>query len=344
MSGYTEQVREMIEQMSYNQIFVASELKKNRLSAIPEAIFYKALERLVQQEKLVHLTKGLYYRPYIEDHRLILMTEDKIVDYYVADNNGARIGNGLLIEKGIVSGQEERVQLLSNRLVENQKTVGNVSVQKTQMRLDENIIAVIQALEILQNMSDISRINKKRFISYMREFAQNYSEETTAYVLSKRKYKKSTIAFLKEMLDWFGIYNSLEEHLSPLSKYKIPTVEELRLEIPDYVQRRLQEYVAGIGKIYGNHLKEVILYGSFAKGNFDEDNSDIDIMILVDIEEQEINEKGRMLTDLSYDFMEGYELDIKPVAVNRAHFQKWVGVYPFYKNVREEGVYLYGAA
>ena len=257
MSGYAEQIRKVIEHMPYYQIFVASELKKSALMTIPEAIFYKTLERLVQHKNLVHLTKGLYYRPYIKDGRIIPISEEKIVDYYVADNNGARIGCGVLVEKGIMSDQERRIQLLSNRLVENQKTIGNISVQKAQIEFDESVIAVIQALEILQNVGDINKIDKKRFVAHMREFAQNYSEETNEYVLSMRKYKKSTIAFLKELLDWFGVYNSLEEHLSPLSKYKIPTVEELRLEIPDNVQRWLQEYVKEIGKIF--HMKHMLL-------------------------------------------------------------------------------------
>ena len=38
------------------------------------------------------------------------------------------------------------------------------------------------------------------------------------------------------------------------------------------------------------------------------------------------------------------DIDIKPMAVNAQHFDKWVGTYPFYSNVMEEGVMLYEAA
>ena len=41
----------------------------------------------------------------------------------------------------------------------------------------------------------------------------------------------------------------------------------------------LAEYVAGVKRIFGNHLKTVILYGSYARGDYNDD-SDIDIMIL----------------------------------------------------------------
>ena len=38
----------------------------------------------------------------------------------------------------------------------------------------------------------------------------------------------------------------------------------------------LDKYIAEIKKIYGTHLQEVILYGSYARGDFKED-SDIDM-------------------------------------------------------------------
>lgn len=72
-------------------------------------------------------------------------------------------------------------------------------------------------------------------------------------------------------------------------------------------------YVSGIKKIYGRHLKQIILFGSYARVDFRED-SDIDIMILLDITKNE-------------DF-----------------FNKWAVNYPFYANIRKEGVNLYGAA
>ena len=37
------------------------------------------------------------------------------------------------------------------------------------------------------------------------------------------------------------------------------------------------------------------------------------------------------------------DIDIKPIAKNGAHFKKWSENYPFYANIKEEGVVLYGA-
>ena len=49
----------------------------------------------------------------------------------------------------------------------------------------------------------------------------------------------------------------------------------------------LEQYVTKLIEIYGSHIKSVILYGSYARGDYTED-SDIDIMILLDISDMEI--------------------------------------------------------
>lgn len=46
------------------------------------------------------------------------------------------------------------------------------------------------------------------------------------------------------------------------------------------IQTLLTDYLAEIQKIYGLHLKSVILYGSYARGDYTPE-SDVDIMILV---------------------------------------------------------------
>lgn len=105
----------------------------------------------------------------------------------------------------------------------------------------------------------------------------------------------------------------------------------------------LGQYVEEIKKIYGERLKSVILYGSYARGDFRAD-SDIDIMILVDLEDMEVEKYSKQLSWATYDFNEEHGMDIKPIAKSDIHFKKWLGVYPFYTNVQKEGVKLYGTA
>lgn len=111
--------------------------------------------------------------------------------------------------------------------------------------------------------------------------------------------------------------------------------------MPGTINLLLSEYVEEVGKIYGEHLKSVILYGSYARGDFRMD-SDIDIMILVDLPDMEVEMYRKQLSGTTYDFNEEHNTDIRPIAKSDAHFRKWLGVYPFYTNVQKEGVELYG--
>lgn len=113
--------------------------------------------------------------------------------------------------------------------------------------------------------------------------------------------------------------------------------------MPQAIHGLLEQYVAEIKKIYGSHVKEVILYGSYARGDFGAD-SDVDIMILLDISDLELKSYSRTLSYMTYDFNMDNDLDIKPIAKSQAHFEKWADNYPFYANIQKEGVVLYGAA
>ena len=113
--------------------------------------------------------------------------------------------------------------------------------------------------------------------------------------------------------------------------------------MPRIIQNVLQQYVQEIIKIYGSHLKRIILYGSYARGDFRED-SDVDIMILLDLTDMESKAYFDQLIKVTFDFNMEYGLDIKPIAKSLEHFRKWVNTYPFYTNISKEGVMLYDAA
>jgi predicted nucleotidyltransferase len=105
----------------------------------------------------------------------------------------------------------------------------------------------------------------------------------------------------------------------------------------------LRQYANSLKNVYGAHLKSVILYGSYARGDY-RDDSDVDIMILLDLSDMEIKQFRHQLSELTYDFNMDHDIDIKPIAKNKDHFEKWLEVYPFYKNVNQEGVRLFGVA
>ena len=93
--------------------------------------------------------------------------------------------------------------------------------------------------------------------------------------------------------------------------------------------------------ILGDKLTKIILYGSYARGDYKE-NSDIDIMILTTLTDEEIRRIKTDIYDLAFDFQMEYDTDINVIVKNEEHFNYWLGALPFYDNVQREGIVLNG--
>ena len=104
----------------------------------------------------------------------------------------------------------------------------------------------------------------------------------------------------------------------------------------------LDQYIEEIKRIIGSDVRNIILYGSYARGDYKSD-SDIDLMILVSCSEDKAVDLQNKLFDVSYDFWYQYDLEINPIVKNKSHFIRWVENYPFYNNVQKEGINLYAA-
>ncbi|MDY4969526.1 MAG: nucleotidyltransferase domain-containing protein [Lachnospiraceae bacterium] len=105
----------------------------------------------------------------------------------------------------------------------------------------------------------------------------------------------------------------------------------------------LRNYIADVQKIYGSHLKQIILYGSYARGDFTPD-SDVDVMLLVDLPEDRLDESADMLSEIGFDYNVAHDIWFMPIVKNIDHFHYWCKSYPFYSNVVKEGISLYEAA
>lgn len=105
------------------------------------------------------------------------------------------------------------------------------------------------------------------------------------------------------------------------------------------IKNLLQEYRNQLEAVSEAHIEKMILFGSYARGDFRKD-SDIDVMILVDLEEIPMKRYEDKVYDITYDFNYKYGTDIMPIVQNMNHFNYWKGAYMFYKNVEEEGVVI----
>ena len=109
--------------------------------------------------------------------------------------------------------------------------------------------------------------------------------------------------------------------------------------MPVYISNIIQDFAKSVRKMMGNSLDSVIVYGSYVRGGYSE-LSDIDVMLLVYLGEEEIKKISDQISDLAFDFMMKYGVDISPVITNIDHFNYWVDNLPYYRNIRDEGVRL----
>lgn len=112
--------------------------------------------------------------------------------------------------------------------------------------------------------------------------------------------------------------------------------------MPSNITNILKEYVTGLYQIIGKDLKQVVLYGSYARGEEEKNGeiSDIDIMILVDLNEEQIREIEKRVIDYSYDLDLKYDILLSPIIENIKNYRRRAKYMAFYKNIENEGVLL----
>ena len=102
------------------------------------------------------------------------------------------------------------------------------------------------------------------------------------------------------------------------------------------------EIVSRLKQLFSENLRQVILFGSYARGDQEED-SDMDIMVLVSLTDEEVKAYHAAIVDIMSDVSLKYGVLPSIIGKNYEHFYQWAPYLPFYRNVKAEGVELYGS-
>jgi len=104
--------------------------------------------------------------------------------------------------------------------------------------------------------------------------------------------------------------------------------------MPDAVQKLLKELKQGLMKLYGDRLKGLYLYGSYARGDYKE-GSDLDVLIVLNDFERapiELSRTDDLVGDLSLEYL-------ITVSLMFMREKDWLTAdKPLLRNVRVEGV------
>jgi len=102
-----------------------------------------------------------------------------------------------------------------------------------------------------------------------------------------------------------------------------------------------QEVLTAAKDTLGEKLDKVILFGSYARGDFDSD-SDVDIFVLADVPHEETNIWSNSIDDRLSDLWFEYDLLVCIHLTSKTMFDRYFNVLPYYQNVIREGVELHG--
>jgi predicted nucleotidyltransferase len=104
--------------------------------------------------------------------------------------------------------------------------------------------------------------------------------------------------------------------------------------MPVEIRKLLAELKQGLAEIYGDRLKAVYLFGSYARGDYHE-GSDLDVMIVLSDYLNygaEIDRSGELISRLSLES----EVSISRVIIKENQWQE--SDTPLLRNIRAEGV------
>jgi len=104
--------------------------------------------------------------------------------------------------------------------------------------------------------------------------------------------------------------------------------------MPADVKRLLTKLKNGLTELYGDRLKAVYLFGSYARGDYDE-SSDLDVMIVLDNYRsywEELIRSVELASDLSLE----HNVTISRTIMPEEQWKK--GDLPVLRNVRAEGI------
>ena len=85
MPTYASAVENAIEKYKAHELIIAADLYLEIKKEVPETAFYKNLERMCKAKLLIHLTKGIYYKPKKSSFGEIPISTEQIVKERIED-------------------------------------------------------------------------------------------------------------------------------------------------------------------------------------------------------------------------------------------------------------------
>jgi len=104
------------------------------------------------------------------------------------------------------------------------------------------------------------------------------------------------------------------------------------------LMKTISNMISSLQGIYGDLLKEIILYGSYARGT-QTDESDVDIALMLN------GKPSKKVNNAMIDCVASYELEcgrvLSVIDIDYKKYKDNINILPFYKNIKKEGIVLW---
>lgn len=215
-------------QQPINELIYINKLYQSKFAAtMSEYAFFKTVERLSAANLITKMSKGVYCRPKITKYGTVLPSDREIIKLYTDNNGGTVVGYSLYNALNLTTQIAKKYEVYSSSIEQQTKTIGNVVIKQHVLEYTDNVINTIHIMDVLHHYDKIQDLNIQQFVNLCEKFKKQFNEEVFEYVIRNIRYPKRTVAFLKNILDYFHVGNSLNSYLSAFSTYDFPRMEKI---------------------------------------------------------------------------------------------------------------------
>ena len=227
--SYAMMIKENISKYPDLKIIDAHKLYKEKFSDISEQAYYKTFSRMVKAGELNRVTKGIYCVPKKGRFGVMVSSEKDIFEYYLGskNNKGMIIGYRMYNKYRLTTQVSKNVEIYSRVILQKKKNIKNITINRVNIQFNTTTIKLIELLEVLQNYRKIEDLNYANLIKFIEDSVKYYNDRILDKLIRVIDYKKSTLASLKSVLDYYGKKNTINKYLNRISKYNVLRMEEL---------------------------------------------------------------------------------------------------------------------
>lgn len=108
-------------------------------------------------------------------------------------------------------------------------------------------------------------------------------------------------------------------------------------KVPEPIKELTAEFVRRVAELYGDRLNKVILFGSYARGDYHED-SDIDYLVVLNDEDVNSYKEISYLSSETFEMSLKYLISVSAIPVSKERFEHYGS--PLLRNVQKDGILL----